>query len=198
MTDLSKLAGEADAGGGALAAKGSFYRALVGEFSAADPSTIISQLSSRHVAYYASAEREQVRAWEAEIALLKASLVDLGAFAHAWWLLLEWPLLRLGKRLDAVILAPGVVALIEFKMGAARFDAQAIVQTERYAQSLRDFHQASQTRLIVPILCAEKAPPQRLTLDAYDGVARLLLSNAATLGDANRHPQSPRSRAAAP
>jgi hypothetical protein len=97
---------------------------------------------------------------------------------------LETPLLRLGKRLDAVILAPGVVVLIEYKMRAARFDAQAIVQTERYAQSLRDFHQASQTRLIIPILCAEKAPAIELTLDACDGVVRLLLTNAASLRDA--------------
>jgi hypothetical protein len=86
MTDVSMLDGEGDAGGGQPAAKGSFYRALVGDFLVADPSTIIGQLSSRHVAYHASAEREQVRAWEAEIALLKASLAGCGEAARDWWL----------------------------------------------------------------------------------------------------------------
>jgi len=37
--------------------------------------------------------------------------------------LLEAPLLRLGKRLDAVVLGPGLVIVVEFKIGAMAYAA---------------------------------------------------------------------------
>ncbi|WP_143007327.1 DNA/RNA helicase domain-containing protein [Brevundimonas sp. 374] len=102
----------------------------------------------------------------------------------AWSILLEVPLLRLAKRLDAVLLGPGLVIIIEFKTGAGSFAAPDRLQTERYGQSLRDFHEVSQSRLIVPILCAELAPKAPVRLSFTDGVADLMLANAATLGEA--------------
>lgn len=47
-----------------------------------------------------------------------------------------------------MLLAPGVVILIEFKIGATRYDFADKAQTEAYAHSLRDFHEASQRRLV--------------------------------------------------
>lgn len=76
--------------------------------------------------------------------------------------MLECPLLRLGRRLDTIILAPGVVAVIEFKIGATSFEATARYQVERYAQCLLDFHEASQSRHVIPILCAELATSTHL------------------------------------
>jgi hypothetical protein len=128
----------------------SFFASTVAEFLTADPQAILGQLSSRHVAFHASAEAEQLRAWEREIILLRTALNEVGRAADDWWLLLEVPLLRLGKRLDAVVLAPGIVGVIEFKIGASAYSGADRVQTERYAQSLRDFHEASQRRLILP------------------------------------------------
>jgi hypothetical protein len=150
----------------------------------ADASAIIGQLSSRHVAFYAAAEAEQIRAWEREIELLRTALAEVGSAARDWIVLVEVPLLRLGKRLDVVLLVPGIVAFIEFKIGATRYDSADKAQTEGYAHSLRDFHEASQRRLIVPILCAEKAPDSQVTLTAADGVADLVPTNGRTLGRA--------------
>lgn len=56
----------------------SFYAAAAHEFLAADPTAIVGQLSSRHVAFHASAEAEQIRAWEREITLLRSAFTDLG------------------------------------------------------------------------------------------------------------------------
>jgi hypothetical protein len=159
-----------------------FFSSPVTAFLTADPAAVVGQLSSRHVAFHASAEAEQVRAWEREVEILKGALVP---FAQPGWsILLEAPLLRLGKRLDAVLLGPGLVVVIEFKTGANAYGGADRLQTERYAQSLRDFHEVSQARRIVPILCAEFAPALPLTLAFADGVADLILANAATLGDA--------------
>jgi hypothetical protein len=98
--------------------------------------------------------------------------------------LIEVPLLRLGKRLDAVLLVPGIVAVIEFKIGATRYDSSDKAQTEAYAHSLRDFHEASQRRLVVPILCAEKAADRPIEMAATDGVVDLILANGRSLGRA--------------
>lgn len=87
----------------------SFYSARIDAFLVSDPSAILGRLSSRHVAFRACAEHEQLRAWEREIEILKSTLHELDSLVAEWWLLLEVPLLRLSKRLDAVLLAPGVV-----------------------------------------------------------------------------------------
>jgi hypothetical protein len=159
----------------------SFYSAPVVEFVTVDPKAIIGQLSSKHVAFHPAAEAEQVRAWEREIKLLRVAFAEVGGAAADWSILLEVPLLRLGKRLDAVLLAPGVVAIIEFKIGATRYDAADKAQTEGYAHSLRDFHEASQRRLIVPILCAENAPDRSIGMTVADGVADIVLTNGRML-----------------
>lgn len=170
---------------GATRATGrSFYADTVSAFMAADARAIIGQLASRHVAVHAAAEGEQIRTWEKQICILRSVFSTMGVVAGGWSVLLECPLLRLGRRMDAIILAPGVVSLVEFKIGATDFDSAAWTQTERYAQSLHDFHEASQSRLIVPILCAEYAPPRPIEFRARDGIADLLLANSATFQNA--------------
>ncbi len=73
--------------------------------------------------------------------------------------------------------------MIEFKINATGFLSADRVQTERYAQSLSDFHEASQQRLILPILCAERARARPATT-LVEGVGTLMEANATTLADA--------------
>ncbi|SET99619.1 Integrase core domain-containing protein [Paracoccus homiensis] len=162
----------------------SFYAAPISEFRITEDDAIIGRLSSRHVAFHAAAEAEQLRAWEREIEILKESFAKLGSPCDDWQLLLEIPLLRLAKRIDAVVLAPGVVGVIEFKINATAFQSADRVQTERYAQSLSDFHEASQQRLLLPILCAERARAKPLSTTLVEGVGTLMEANATTLADA--------------
>lgn len=162
----------------------SFYSDEVAGFLRTTTDTIVGRLSTRHVAFHASAEAEQVRAWEREIEILKMSLREVGERAERWSILIEVPLLRLAKRLDVILLTTGCVAVIEFKTGAGSFDGAAVLQTERYAQSLRDFHEASRSQLIVPILCAENAVSKPLAIEHFDGVARILLTNASSISQA--------------
>ena len=162
----------------------SFFASTVADFLVADRHAVIGQLSSRHVAFHASAEAEQIRAWEREIELLRAAFVEIGDATKDWWILLETPLLRLGKRLDAVVLTPAAIGVVEFKIGATAYNGQDRIQVERYAQSLRDFHYVSQQRMILPILCAERAPSSPTDVSMFDGVADLVLTNGAQLGSA--------------
>jgi hypothetical protein len=161
-----------------------FYAASVAEFLADTADAILGRLSARHVAQFASAEREQVHAWLREIAILRRAFLEIGPGCETWSILLEVPLLRLGKRLDAVVLASGRVMVVEFKIGANRYNAADRVQVERYALALRDFHEVSRSRVIVPILCAEDAPARPLTPAVLDGVAGTLEANPHTLAQA--------------
>lgn len=159
----------------------SFYSASVGKFLEDPAAAIVGRLSSKHVAFHAAAEAEQIRAWEREVELLRIAFAEAGEAAMDWIVLIEVPLLRLGKRLDVVLLAPGIVAVIEFKIGATRYNSADKAQTEAYAHSLRDFHQASQRRLVVPILCAEKGADRPIEMAATDGVVDLVLANGRSL-----------------
>ena len=89
-------------------------------------------------------------------------------------LLLEFSIPRMGRRIDAVVIAHVVVVAIEFKIGEATFDRSAIDQTWDYALDLKNFHEASHAASIVPVLVASEArltPPTALQADS-DGVYR--------------------------
>jgi hypothetical protein len=68
-----------------------------------------------------------------------------------------------------VLLAEDVIFVVEFKVGAVKFDSASKWQVEDYALDLRDFHVASEGRTIVPILVATESPPAEAAVP--DGVA---------------------------
>jgi hypothetical protein len=70
---------------------------------------------------------------------------------------LEFPLYRLRRRIDAVVLCEGTIVVIEGKVGGRRFLAGDERQVEEYALDLRDFHEGSRGRVIVPVLWATAA-----------------------------------------
>src|SRR5204862_17287 len=81
--------------------------------------------------------------------------------AANWALLLEYPIPRRPKRLDAVLLARDVIFCLEFKTADKAHSLQPQRQVEDYALDLRDFHEASRDRRIVPVVVVPKAAPTR-------------------------------------
>ena len=75
-------------------------------------------------------------------------------------MLLEFPLYRLRKRIDVVILTGSAIVVIETKYGETEFRIADERQVEEYALDLRDFHAESRERLIVPVLWATAASIQ--------------------------------------
>ena len=61
-----------------------------------------------------------------------------------WALVLEYPIPRRGKRIDAVLLAGRLVIVLEFKCGVRHYSREAIDQLEDYCLDLRDFHRETQ------------------------------------------------------
>src|ERR1700722_10296196 len=137
-----------------------FYRATLVEFLAHSPDEILGSLLRSY--QHNELQKRQRKAWEVEIEVLKpacAKLIRVAPTAANWSLLLEYPIPRRQKRLDAVLLAADVIFCLEFKTEAKAHTLQSQRQAEDYALDLRDFHEASLHRRIVPVVVVPKAPP---------------------------------------
>ncbi len=127
---------------------------------------------------------EQRGAWLEEITLMKKVVAELDEDGQ---IVFEYTIPRLGKRVDVVLLLKGVVFTIEFKVGADAFLVNDKEQVWDYALDLKNFHEESQHRVIVPILVATEAPREDCSVDILtfsfydDQVYYPLLSNSDTL-----------------
>lgn len=91
-------------------------------------------------------------AWLGQIRFLKASLRGIDGAIY-----LEFSIPRMGRRIDTVLLIGPVIFVVEFKVGGEAFERTAIDQVWDYALDLKNFHLASHTAPIVPLLVATKA-----------------------------------------
>lgn len=130
-----------------------WYSSSIEDFVATDPATIIGRLTTQSDF---EVVREQTEAWLFQIDSLKDQLVGLAGF-----LLLEFNIPRMGRRIDAVVISGPAVVAIEFKVGSAEFDRAAVDQVWDYALDVKNFHEASHDIPIVPILIATAAKSSR-------------------------------------
>jgi hypothetical protein len=159
-----------------------WWAASVAGFLSADPKIIEQELTHIRALQFASVERQQIRSWASQIDVLRVSLGPL-PHLHDCRLLLEFPLLRLGRRIDAVLVTPSAIVVLEFK-DSQQVTADAMRQLEDYALDLRDFHAACRHQPIIPILVTTQAPAQPQTWPlVLAGVTPPLRANAANLGD---------------
>jgi hypothetical protein len=123
------------------------------ELLARDPADIVGRLASAQQARGFAGTPEQEAAWQAQVAALRRAVADAGG--GGWTLVLEFELLRLEKRIDAVLLTDRAIVALEFKIGAPSNAGRA--EAEDYALDLRDFHAGSRAHVIVPVLVAGDA-----------------------------------------
>src|SRR5437868_500390 len=112
-----------------------YVRISVAQFLLANPTALVGQLELAYARdAYTSLFAQQTRAWERLIPLFQHELKTLQQqlpSAASWTVLLEFPLYRLRKRLDIVLLSAATVIVIEAKIGDRRFRGQH--QVEEYA-----------------------------------------------------------------
>ncbi|HTA28557.1 MAG TPA: DUF2075 domain-containing protein [Bacteroidia bacterium] len=122
--------------------------------------TIISFLDSPNeliVGTLASAnefalEQTQRDAWTEEISILKEVLKGFNGKIY-----FEFSIPRMGKRIDVLLLINHIIFVLEFKTQGKEYNSNAIEQVWDYALDLKNFHETSHNKLIVPILIATKA-----------------------------------------
>lgn len=89
-----------------------YYAASAAAFLASDDREILGQLAIRVASERRGNEIQQMHAWRREVALLRSTLSELRTFSSHWGLLLELPLLRLGRRIDAILLIRSVIVVL--------------------------------------------------------------------------------------
>ena len=115
---------------------------------------IIGILTSAHTSLHASLQSLQNDAWREEITLLKDILTPYIGRGHIYF---EYTIPRMGRRIDVVLLLDGVVLILEFKAFNEQYTKADIAQVWDYALDLKNFHEESHNRPIVPILVATEA-----------------------------------------
>ena len=99
--------------------------------------------------------KEQTNAWENQISELQKRLARCGMDGD---IIFEYDIIRLGKRIDVILLIRHMVFSLEFKNGKNVFTAQDAQQAEDYAIDIKNFHKESEDLYVCPILIATDAP----------------------------------------
>jgi hypothetical protein len=149
------------------------------ELLASEPEAIVQCLAVRLVETHHLNRDTQLHAWRQQITLLRTALRNLPG---TWRALFEYPLLRLGRRIDIVLLTGSAILVLEFKVGATTISTLDRQQTEDYALDLFDFHAGSRAHPVVPILVATqaRAPVVQWPL-LWHGVTQVFVASAASL-----------------
>ncbi len=149
---------------------------------ARDPADIAGRLAAAQAHRGFAGTADQQAAWERQVAALRDAVAEAGG--AAWTLALEYELLRLEKRVDAVLVTDRAILALEFKTGAP--SRAMLAEAEDYALDLRDFHAGSRAHPIVPVLVAGDAPfaPPAQPPLIWDGVVPPITCGHASLGAA--------------
>jgi Uncharacterized conserved protein (DUF2075) len=141
---------------GILAAMPAYYRAPLHQFVRESASSVLGKLAVANGDARFPLAPEAMEAWKLQLPTLMNGCAELIAALPAaadYELLLEYPIPRVGKRIDAVLLMNDVVLAIETKTGHAPTAAER--QVDDYAIYLACFHEPSAGRTIVPLVISD-------------------------------------------
>jgi len=152
-----------------------YYQNKISEFLITSRNQILGEMAKNH---NFALDIAQKNAWFEQINNLQS---QLSVFAGGE-IFLEFSIPRMGKRVDVVLLIDDVVYVLEYKTGAHNYDRNAIDQVLDYALDLKNFHEGSYHKYIVPILISTKAIDEKSDIRLFDDkVAAPLLSNGSNL-----------------
>jgi hypothetical protein len=133
-----------------------FYRAKLHRFVQEPVSSILGDLFVANGAAQFQLAPEAVEAWRLQLPILMSGCAELIAAipaAESYEILLEYPIPRVGKRIDAVLLMNELIVAIEMKSGHSPTAAER--QVDDYAIYLACFHEPSAGRIILPLVISD-------------------------------------------
>ncbi len=158
--------------------KRAYYSDSIANFLTMDPHAILGALVSNSEFAVENTQRD---AWQLQIDVLKRLLLG-----HGGTIYLEYSIPRMGKRVDVLLLIGNAIFVVEFKVGDRRYWSGAMNQVTDYALDLKNFHDTSHDRYIVPILIATEAPVMPIHVESTprrDGLLTTIKSNGSNLAD---------------
>ena len=138
----------------------SWHQGTFSELLVRDPEAILGELAAAAADRGLAPNPENLQAWRTSVTLLQELAILLASrepTALVWRYFLEFEVPRRARRIDIAILAHELIFLVECKAGAVQYGRADIWQTEQYALDMRDFHEGSKTKSIIPILAATNA-----------------------------------------
>ena len=125
---------------------------------------------------------DQRDAWENQINELKNKLYECKIDGD---IIFEYDIVRLGKRIDVILLIRHMVFSLEFKNGKTVYTAEDARQAEDYAIDIKNFHKESENLYVCPILIVTDAKEiKNQSYEAYtDKQIRLQKENSNTFID---------------
>jgi DUF2075 family protein len=129
--------------------KRAFYSDTIKKFLNASVEEIIGKIT---LGSDFSDEKLQKDAWTEEVKILKNVLLNYGGKIY-----FEYSIPRIGQRIDVLLLIESVIFVLEFKVGEKSYTSYALDQVTDYALDLKNFHETSHDKHIVPILIATNA-----------------------------------------
>ena len=157
-----------------------FYYSDIKSFLCESLEQIFGKLS-RNDEYDTAATQKY--AWEQEIVVMKQVLESYRN--EPGWVVFEYTIPRIGKRIDVVLLLRERVFAIEFKAGEEEIKHADVDQVLDYALDLKNFHQGSAQRMIVPILVpTENEKTSTICQFSHydDGIYEPMVANKDSLG----------------
>lgn len=144
-----------------------YYKDNIRSFSTKSTKEIIGEIT---LANQFDSTLNQNKSWEVQIPILKEALGN-----NDGSIFFEFSIPRMGKRVDVVAIAKGIVFVIEFKVGEHKYYRSNLEQVWDYALDLKNFHEPSHKALLVPILVATEAKHSFLEIATTSHNDNLLL-----------------------
>lgn len=127
----------------------SYYSSTIENFIQSSQNEILGELARENEF---AIEQTQIDAWEFQIRFLQELLSKQKGSIY-----FEYVIPRMGKRIDVILIIKSIIFVIEFKVGEKEFQSHSIDQVWDYALDLKNFHETSHDKLIIPVLLATKA-----------------------------------------
>lgn len=138
-----------------------YYRSTLAEFLSDDLDRVLGVIVAKSAeSGFIDLKQRQTKAWQIQLEVLRETVAHLAqqySDAVGWGVLIEYPIPRRQKRIDAVLLVRDVILALEFKTGEQEHQKSTARQVEDYSLDLRDFHEESHGRIIVPIAVTTRA-----------------------------------------
>lgn len=126
-----------------------YYSDSIQNFIISSPNEILGIISGNSEF---SDEQTQKESWKYQIISLQKILSQLSGSIY-----FEYAIPRMGKRIDVLLIINSIIFVLEYKVGEKEYHSHAIDQVWDYALDLKNFHETSHDKIIIPILVSTHA-----------------------------------------
>lgn len=131
-----------------MVARRYYYSDTITDFLQKEDMAVIGELA---LACSHDINDETKKSWLDELRVLRSILEKYKNRGSVYF---EYNIPRMGRRADVIVLIDDIVFVLEFKTLKSKFTRDAVIQVWDYALDLKNFHEGSKSRIMIPVLVA--------------------------------------------